>query len=150
MTDTDKTNPGRPVQIDGLFDSYFTHKIGAIVAHVTTLTVWTAEFAINGKRDRHYRGTAPTPMVVVERHLQQCHGGVQGFYLCRAAGSEGSLRLIEQEIVPYDEVMKIAEAMKPEPRKPNAWRDAVENMAAVGAASEVINAVMAEDDEGGG
>lgn len=105
-------------------DSVFKFKVGDVCAMRSALTVWKAELELNGKQnDRYgYRVASPIPVIVLARELEECHGGFQPKYVVRlqaqASGSgaltEMGLRVMDHELVSFDEAMDVARSMRPE------------------------------------
>lgn len=89
-----------------VMESAFRFNIGQLVGQRIDLGRFEQDLAVNGAADFdgvYHRLGIPTALIVVERMVQQCHGGIQLFYCIR--GQEDRLyRLIEHELVPYEEV----------------------------------------------
>jgi hypothetical protein len=106
-----------------VFESYFKFKIGDVVAHRgalarirTEVEVATPvrEFDLSGGRYN-----APPGEIVVERMLQQCHGGVQGFYFVNRTDIDGKQclhRFAECELESYDAVSAEYRKLKRAPK----------------------------------
>lgn len=78
----------------------FKHRIGDIVAVRGSCTTTTQERL-------SFRQDQPTRYVVLERHAQQCPGGVQLHYKCRGVTPDGHivvapLMFLEIELEPSD------------------------------------------------
>lgn len=137
MTDTKTmTNADTKQQIaSDAFDSFFQHKLGAMVVPKEVLATYILDSEVNGVPQRNIERTnVPYGSVVVERTLQQCHGGVQGFYKVRRvvkSGPEGVTEImanyVELELASWEEMAAACRANAPQPRKAaerSAWRDA--------------------------
>ena len=88
------------------FEGAFKFKIGDVVALRSDVVRYAAEIAVNGPMDVMSRAVANPAIVIVERLLVQCHGGVQGFYRVRVGDKDGRgafLEITEHEVVPYSE-----------------------------------------------
>lgn len=87
-------------------DFGFKFKIGQFVQHVGKLT--------HAKKGRDFGwaiGAAPVRFLVVERVLQECPGGIQRHYTCRAVFADGH---IKDSLFQMNEVELIEEAVAAE------------------------------------
>lgn len=68
----------------------FKFKIGDVVRHRIS---GMAEDPPEGERTRYFSSSTDrkTRFIILERILQECHGGIQRNYNCRAVGSEGQM-----------------------------------------------------------
>lgn len=117
------------------FASFFRFELGDMVVPKELLAAYILDAEVNGAPGRLERAGVPYGGVVVERTLQQCHGGVQGFYRVRRvtkAGADGSVsdvlaQYVELELASWEEMVAACRANAPQPRKAaerSAWRDA--------------------------
>lgn len=119
MTEPDKTIPADLGEAtSAILDMYFQFKPGDVVALRETVEVLKAELEAFGPRDRYGGRTlgAPYGLVVSERVLAQCHGGVQGFYhiLERDADRKSMVsRVPVHAVVPYAEMTAALKALAP-------------------------------------
>ena len=105
-------------KIKEVMDAVFKFKPGDIVTTRALVMRWKTEHEISGPRERYSRGAAPTPITIVCRELEECHGGYQPKYVARdEARPDILLRFMDHELVEYREGVEVALAMKPEPRK---------------------------------
>lgn len=114
--------------IKSVLDSIFAFKPGDAVAHRETLK---AELEAFGPRDKYAsnRG-APLPIIISERVLKECHGGIQGFYQVheRDADRRGVIALVpDHAVVPYSEMIEALAMLAPV--KSTKWADAVDGVA---------------------
>lgn len=136
------------------FDRYFEHAIGAMVVTKEYLAALKLEAEINPP-DYDRRLAGPVGMMVIERGLQQCHGGIQGFYTVRRWGtdhSERMVRFIEHELASWDEVAAVIRTIAEADRKArNVWADVQRPRSKVAAAAARAAAAVAAEDvaEGG-
>jgi len=113
-------------RLSELLDAVFEHRIGDHVTMADDLAVYRAERAINGPLDSARAPWASRlgirrPAVVIERQVQQCHGGTQLHYLISHKdlskdGTETTYRkwwVTGLEIRPYVEAIVAVQAMKP-------------------------------------
>ncbi len=120
-----------------VLDIHFRFKPGDVVALRETVEALKAELEAFGPRDQYgSRGLgAPYGLVVSERLLAQCHGGVQGFYhiLERDADRKGIVsRVPVHAVVPYAEMTAALKALAP-PKKGEkySWKDSVYGVSAM-------------------
>jgi len=106
-----------------LFDELFKFAIGEVVALAAADEHIRAEFEINGpyKPSRYAeerRGSVAPAGTVIERYLQECHGGVQMQYKVRryisAEKGEFNQMLFEYELVHYAQANARIAVEKPE------------------------------------
>lgn len=114
-----------------LFDAMFRFKIGDIIIETATLVAYCAEVTAFGQRDRYdvRHNQMPLGVAVVERHLKQCHGGIQGFYLVqermRETGQSMFTLLAEPTVDSYSKLTEVMKQLAPAPKGTSPWRDAV-------------------------
>lgn len=119
------------------FDAHFRFKPGDVVALREIVEGLKAELEAFGPRDR-YGGNRSVhrALVVSERVLRQCHGGVQGSYhvLERDADHKGIISVVPTHaVLPYAELTAALKALAPPPKK-----DAVDGVAAVAEAAGIV------------
>ena len=110
-----------------VFEKFFRFNIGDIVVPKATLAMFRAELEVNGKLEsKHYgeshRVNLGVGEVVVERMLQQCHGGIQGFYMLRRHDAKGIAvfdRVADCEVESFAQLIEAAKtfAADHEPKK---------------------------------
>lgn len=95
------------------FDKFFRYPIGGSIVGLAQFESLKADIAINGAPERL---ATPYGETIIERRLQQCHGGIQGFYIARRVDGEGRECLVaytEIEVVSLAEVQTaLADVMK--------------------------------------
>lgn len=129
---------------EAVLDRMFQFKPGDVVALRETVEALKAELEAFGPRDRYGSRSlgAPYGLVVSERLLAQCHGGVQGFYhiLERDADRKGMVsRVPTHAVVPYAEMTAALKALAPPTKeKRGSWKDAVDNVAAMTDAAGLV------------
>jgi len=99
------------VNLKEVMDGAFKYKIGDIVISRAAVRAYSLEHKISGKRSRAMffdRPGVPIGDVVIERQLQECHGGVQKHYVVRRMSpdckTQALMQQIEDELVLYNEV----------------------------------------------
>lgn len=85
----------------------FRFAIGDLVCFKHESAVWNATTA----DERKYGGLSgqrrPHPMMIVERHMQECHGGIQRHYGLRSFANNGLAPMVlitEMEVVAWSEI----------------------------------------------
>lgn len=98
-------------------DVYFRFKVGDLVVCKANLEPYRLDAEINTMKGFE-RVNVLASMQIVERLLQQCHGGIQGFYVVRrwsltdgGGSQEVMVKFIEHEIVSWHEVADVARAV---------------------------------------
>lgn len=93
------------IDLKALMDSAFQFRIGEMVAPKAVLAAYRVELETCGTVDVSYghRLAVPHPDVVLERWLQECHGGVQKTYRIRRGGS--TEQVTEFELSSYSEII---------------------------------------------
>ena len=92
------TDQCRPV-----FNELFQFKIGDTVSMRYLVDKWKIEAEHNPSLSSYNRLASPLLFTVLERRLQECHGGIQMFYLV-GGPQDGNLNAVEFELVPLSEV----------------------------------------------
>lgn len=100
-----------------VLDELFKFKIGdSVVLREQFLQVET-DLELNGPHENRYDRAKPgVAYMILERHVQECHGGVQIGYSVRSFNNEGSAtitRYFEYELVPYSEAVELAKKLFP-------------------------------------
>lgn len=133
------------------FDAHFQFKPGDVVALRETVEALKAELEAFGPRDRFGSRSlgAPLGVVVSERLLVQCHGGVQGFYHIHERDSERKSmisRVPTHAVVPYAEMTAALKALAPRAKeKQGSWKDAVDNMTAMTDAAGLVADIAGDE-----
>lgn len=136
---------------EAVLDRMFQFKPGDVVALRETVEALKAELEAFGPRDRYgSRGLgAPYGVVVSERLLAQCHGGVQGFYHIHERDADRKnivTRVPTHAVVPYAEMTTALKALAPRAKeKPGSWKDAVDNMAAMTEAAGIVADIAGDE-----
>lgn len=87
--------------VDSIVDDVFWFRIGDLVVLRTDVEAWQEQFRLNGPTPTQSHALYPgaegtaasfSPLIILERHLQQCHGGIQLQYDVRARYSDSSHR----------------------------------------------------------
>lgn len=109
------------VTMQEFMEQAFKFKIGELVAWNRNIVALRSEFELNGPRssDRVFRERIGTPRAaqVIERWMQQCHGGVQLQYrlsgLETAEGGPILTTAVEPELASFEEGMAAVRLFMP-------------------------------------
>lgn len=119
---TNETPPAvAPPDLADAFDGYFRLAVGDLAVSREALARLQLELELNPERPRYDRIGSPNGgMSVLHRRLEQCHGGIQGFYGCRrwVQGADGNtieavVYFAEHELVPWAEAADVLRAYRP-------------------------------------
>lgn len=89
--------------VDSIVDDLFWFRIGELVVLRTDVEAWQEQFRLNGPTPTQSHAQYPqadvtavslSPLIILERHLQQCHGGIQLQYDVRARYTDSSHRAV--------------------------------------------------------
>lgn len=102
-------------------DETFKFKIGDKVVLRSFLDACKLELEFNGAHDFGRIG-GPLSLTVVERQINECHGGVQGTYTIHGVGGpKGEIvfmrGITELDLAPYEELVDVYRQMAPKKKK---------------------------------
>ena len=103
-------------QVKAVFDEVFKYRIGDLVNTKTILEAYKLALDLQTAEARRYEpAKLPYAMIVLERAMTECHGGIQMNYLIGHGESNQNMKVTEFELVPYEEVAAVARKFRAEP-----------------------------------
>lgn len=101
-----------------MMNALFSFKPGDLVMRRADHEAYAADAAANGQPDKYARERVriPVPLTVLHRRVEQCHGGIQCFYVVSGRRQDGAIQLdtiADHEAVSFDEVKAVAMSIAP-------------------------------------